>query len=96
MLVIVSYDVSTETADGRRRLRHIARICKNFGQRVQKSVFECKVGSPELVVLRESLLNKINQKEDSLRLYVLDHDMEDKIEHYGIKKPVDLEEPLIL
>ena len=96
MLVIVSYDVSTETAAGRRRLRHVARMCKDFGQRVQKSVFECKVGEKEMVVLRSLLVKKINPEEDSLRLYLLDRDMEGKIEHYGINKPVDLAGPLLV
>jgi len=71
-------------------------MCKDFGQRVQKSVFECKVGEKEMVVLRARLVKKINPEEDSLRLYLLDRDMEDKIEHYGINKPVDLAGPLLV
>ena len=69
MYIVVTYDVSTETREGRRRLRRVAKVCLNYGQRVQKSVFECRVGDKELFLLRERLLEEYNEKEDSLRIY---------------------------
>lgn len=77
-----------------RRLRRVAQACKDYGQRVQNSVFECRLEERHWVVLRSRLLNEINRNEDSLRFYFLDADA--VIEHHGIKKPVDMEEPLIL
>lgn len=69
MLLLVSYDVSTETSEGRRRLRRVAKVCLNYGQRVQKSVFECKVEPMQLEILKNDLLDIINEEEDSLRIY---------------------------
>jgi CRISPR-associated protein Cas2 len=96
MLVLVTYDVATTTPEGRRRLRKVAIACKNYGQRVQKSVFECLVGPEQQVLLRESLLTIIDKKEDSLRFYPLDENVRNKVEHYGINEPLDFEGPLIV
>jgi CRISPR-associated protein Cas2 len=96
MLLIVAYDVNTMEKVGRKRLRRIANACKNFGQRVQRSVFECVVDKEQWVVLRTSLLRIINKDEDSLRFYFLDEEARNKIEHHGIAKPPDLEEPLLI
>jgi CRISPR-associated protein Cas2 len=96
MLYLITYDVSTTTPAGRRRLRHAAQACKDFGQRVQFSVFECLVGPAEWVLLREKLLAIINSDEDSLRIYPLDENARGRIEHIGLKKPLDLEGPLIV
>lgn len=93
---MITYDVSTLTPAGRRRLRHVAQACKDFGQRVQKSVFECLVGPPEWVLLRERLLSIINPEEDSLRIYPLDENARIRIEHIGLSQPFDLEGPLIV
>ena len=93
MLVLVTYDVSTLDKPGRRRLRRVARACEDYGQRVQNSVFECRLGEKEWVLLRARLLKEINEKEDSLRFYFLDSDI--KVEHYGTRKVIDLEEPLV-
>ncbi|MBP3393077.1 MAG: CRISPR-associated endonuclease Cas2, partial [Lentisphaeria bacterium] len=71
MLVIVSYDVSTLTKEGRKRLRHVARICQSYGQRVQNSVFECELDHSQWVKVKAELLNEINLQEDSLRIYLL-------------------------
>ena len=71
MLMLVTYDVATTTPEGRRRLRRVAQVCLNFGQRVQLSVFECSVGEKQLVQLRHDLLEEINPHEDSLRFYNL-------------------------
>ena len=96
MLVLVTYDVSTETKAGRRRLRRVATVCGDYGQRVQWSVFECTVGAAELVVLRSRLVAEMDQAEDSIRLYFVDAEQRQKTEHYGVGKPVDLEGPLVL
>ena len=91
MLVVVAYDVNTESAQGRRRLRRVARVCENHGQRVQKSVFECQVGATEWVELRAKLLREIKLDEDSLRFYFIDQADRVRIEHHGVDKPLDLE-----
>ena len=96
MLVLAAYDVSTETAAGRKRLRRVAKVCKDYGQRVQKSLFECLVGEKELALLRSQLLDEINEQEDSLRLYLLDEVTRERTEHYGLGTPVDLEGPLVV
>ena len=96
MLVLVSYDVSTTTKDGRRRLRRVARVCLDFGQRVQNSVFECQVDSTQWARLRRGLLDELNSDEDSLRFYFLGNRWKDRVEHHGTKPSVDLEGPLIV
>jgi CRISPR-associated protein Cas2 len=96
MLVLITYDVSTVEKAGQRRLRRVARACKDYGTRVQKSVFECQVGRREWAVLRQRLLDEVNAEQDSLRFYFLDETTVCKIEHHGVGKPVDLNEPLML
>ncbi len=96
MLVVVAYDVSTVEAAGRRRLSRVARACKDYGQRVQKSVFECQVGETEWARLRGRLLSEYRAEEDSLRFYFLDEAAVQRTEHHGVGKPVDLRKPLIL
>lgn len=94
MFILVTYDVSTVDRQGRRRLRKVARACMDYGQRVQNSVFECKLGSKEWVLLRSRLLSEMDPDQDSIRFYFLDVDI--KMEHHGTKQPVDLEEPLVI
>lgn len=94
MFVLITYDVSTVEKAGRRRLRRVAQACKDYGQRVQNSVFECRLDSKSWILLRARLLEEIAEEEDSLRFYFLDSDV--TTEHHGTKKPVNLEEPLIL
>lgn len=96
MLVLVTYDVSTETPKGRRRLRRVADVCEDYGQRVQLSVFECLVGEKELVMLRSRLVGEMDQEEDSIRFYFLDEAARQRTEHHGIAKPIDLEGPLVV
>jgi CRISPR-associated protein Cas2 len=96
MTILVAYDVSTVEAAGRRRLSRVARACKDYGVRVQKSVFECQVGQEEWSRLRDRLLSEYKADEDSLRFYFLDEDAVRRTEHHGVAKPVDLTEPLIL
>jgi len=94
MLLLICYDVSTTEKAGQKRLRRVARACQDYGQRVQNSVFECRVGKTQWTILRERLIQEMKSDEDSIRFYFLDSDV--GIEHHGIKKPVNLEEPLIL
>lgn len=96
MLVIVSYDVSTETAAGRRRLRRVARVCESTGQRVQKSVFECKVDAAQYEELERRLLAEINPAEDSLRFYRLTEPVDLHVKEYGKFKAVDFEGTLLI
>ncbi len=96
MLILVTYDVATTTPEGRRRLRKVAIACKNYGQRVQQSVFECLVGPADWVLLRESLLSIIDLAQDSLRFYPLDEPTRRRIEHHGCKPSIDFEGPLIV
>jgi CRISPR-associated protein Cas2 len=96
MVVLVTYDVSTETKEGRRRLRRIATACENVGQRVQFSVFECKIDGTLWAKLRATLLDLFNPGEDSLRFYFLGDDDIASAEHHGTKPRVDFDGPLIL
>ena len=96
MLILVTYDVSTETRSGRRRLRRVAKVCLNYGQRVQKSVFECKVDKSTYEVLEKSLLDEIDEKEDSLRLYRLNEPVEEYVKEFGNFRAVDFDGPLMV
>lgn len=96
MLIIVTYDVSTETREGRKRLRRVAKICEGTGQRVQKSVFECKVTLMQCEELERRLLAEIDEKEDNLRLYRLTEPVELHVKEYGKFKAVDFDGPLVV
>ncbi len=96
MLILVSYDVSTETKAGRRRLRRVANVCQSYGQRVQKSVFECKVDLAQYEALERELLAEINEKEDNLRLYRLNEPLDKNVKQYGNFRAVDFEAPLVV
>jgi CRISPR-associated protein Cas2 len=96
MMVLVSYDVSTTTAAGRRRLRRVAKICLDFGQRVQNSVFECIVDPTQWTDLRLRLLSAFSETEDSLRFYQLGSNWKGRVEHFGIKTVLDLDGPLVV
>lgn len=96
MFVLVTYDVSTGTPEGRRRLRRVARVCKNFGQRVQYSVFECQVNDSQWVQLKHNLLEEMHPHEDSLRFYFLGEDATKRTEHYGTKPSIDFDDALII
>jgi CRISPR-associated protein Cas2 len=95
MDVLVTYDVNTETKEGRRRLRKVATACKDFGQRVQYSVFECRVNEAQLESLRVRLLKLIDEEEDSLRIYRLYPPRKKNIESYGQDSYVSYDDPLI-
>jgi CRISPR-associated protein Cas2 len=94
--VLVAYDVNTATAQGERRLRRVARACLDFGQRVQKSVFECTVTQAQLEALRRRLLAEVDLSVDSLRIYRLPEGLELDREVYGASQDVDFEGPLVL
>ena len=96
MLVVVAYDVNTETKEGRKRLRHVAKICTNVGIRVQNSVFECHVDAAECKVLKHRLEQAIDTERDSLRFYYLGKKYENKIEHFGCKQTYLPEETLMI
>jgi CRISPR-associated protein Cas2 len=96
MLILVTYDVSTETSAGRRRLRRVAKVCQDYGQRVQKSVFECKVDKMTYELLEQRLLDEIDRQEDNLRLYRLSEPMEEHIKEFGLFRAVDFDGPLVV
>jgi len=96
MQVLVTYDVTTETTEGRKRLRKVAQACKNYGQRVQKSVFECRVDEAQYEAMIRGLLKCINEKEDSLRIYRLREPKSRYVREYGINRTVDFDEPLVV
>jgi len=96
MLVLVTYDVKTETPDGRKRLKEIADICEDYGQRVQNSVFECLVDPARWTRLRQRLIETMETEEDSLRFYFLGKNWKRRVEHHGAKDSYDPEGPLIV
>ena len=96
MLVIVCYDVNTETREGRRRLRRVAKICEGTGQRVQKSVFECQVTLAQLEALERRLLAQINLEQDCLRLYRMADTRGCEVREHGKFKATDFDAPLVI
>lgn len=95
MLVLITYDVSTQDASGKSRLRKVAKECENYGQRVQNSVFECLLDASQILLLKDRLLSLIDEKKDSLRFYYLGNKYQTKIEHFGIKNTYEPEGTLI-
>lgn len=96
MLVLITYDVSTETEGGRKRLRHVAKKCISYGQRVQNSVFECNIDWSQYLVLQHELKAIINVEVDSLRFYNLGNNYLEKVLHVGTKPSINLEGDLII
>lgn len=96
MLVLITYDVNTEDAAGRKRLRQIAKQCVNYGQRVQNSVFECMLDNAQCKLLQVKLLSIMDETRDSLRFYYLGKRYENRVEHFGAKQTYLPEEPLLL
>ena len=96
MLIIVCYDVNTETREGRRRLRRVAKVCEGVGQRVQKSVFECRVDRMQYEDLERRLLAEINDKEDNLRLYRLAESKGWEVKEHGVYRATNFEAPLVV
>ena len=96
MMVLITYDVNTEDASGRKRLRQIAKQCVNYGQRVQNSVFECVVDAAQCRQLQHKLVQIMDEEKDSLRFYYLGNHYQTKIEHFGAKQTYEAEGVLIL
>lgn len=96
MMVLISYDVSTQTAEGRTRLRKVAKECQNHAQRVQNSVFEADIDYSSFLKLKDRLLKLINQDEDSLRFYYLGNNWKKRVEHFGAKQTYDPEGLLLI
>ncbi len=93
---MVTYDVSTQDAEGRKRLRKVAKECVNYGQRVQNSVFECILDASQLLLFKDKLVSLINEQEDSLRFYYLGNKYKTRVEHFGIKTSYEAEGLLII
>ena len=96
MLVLVTYDVNTESDGGKKRLRRVAKCCLRYGQRVQNSVFECVVDAAQYAMMENELLKIIDQKSDSLRFYNLGNNYQSKAKHYGAKPTFDLSGTLLV
>jgi len=96
MHLLVAYDVNTMTPAGERRLRRVAQVCENFGQRVQKSVFECSVNDMQYEMLKTQLVDIIDAQTDSLRFYRLPAPKEQACECYGVDRQVDFNGPLVV
>jgi CRISPR-associated protein Cas2 len=96
MDILVSYDVNTETKAGCNRLRKVATICKNYGQRVQFSVFECRVSDAQYETLRSQLVKVMDKQTDSIRFYRLLAPREKSVEAFGVDNYVDFDKPLVL
>lgn len=95
MMMIITYDVNTETAAGRKRLRKVSKVCQNYGQRVQNSVFECNIDPTLFMVLRNELIKIMDPEKDSIRFYNLGNEWKNRIEHVGTKNTIDLDDSLI-
>ena len=96
MLVLITYDVNTETAVGRKRLRKVAKQCVNYGRRVQNSVFECILDNAQCVTLKSILADIIDESVDSLRFYYLGNKYQTKVEHMGVDRGIAVDDTLIL
>jgi CRISPR-associated protein Cas2 len=96
MLVVVAYDVSTESDAGRKRLRRVAKVCEDVGQRVQNSVFECWVDAAQWTKVRAKLIEEAELEEDSLRFYFLGDNWQHRVEHLGAKSSYDPQGPLVI
>jgi CRISPR-associated protein Cas2 len=96
MWVLITYDVATDTAAGRSRLRRVAKACEGYGQRVQKSVFECTVNDNTYERMKQELLKIINEKEDSIRFYKLPEGRERRVEEFGQGEVLDFTGPLVV
>ena len=94
MLILITYDVNTQNIQGVKRISKVAKVCTNYGRRVQNSVFECIVDNTQLTELKIKLLDIIDTNEDSLRVYIIGNNYKNKVEHFGTKKAMNLEDVL--
>jgi len=93
--VLIAYDITTDDKSGQKRLRRVAKVCERYGQRVQKSLFECQADAATLQKLRFELLDEIDERYDSLRIYHFGSDIEKKVENFGIDESIRFDEPLV-
>jgi CRISPR-associated protein Cas2 len=96
MQILVAYDVATSSERGKRRLRRVAKVCLDFGQRVQNSVFECKIDSAQFVELKSKILEILDLENDSVRFYFLGTAWDGRVEHHGTKQSLNMDGPLII
>ena len=96
MFIIITYDINTTTSEGKKRLRDVAKICQNYGQRVQNSVFECKVDEGQFRLIKHQLYKVIDHEKDNLRFYRLGKNYKKTVEQMGKNYTYNIEEPLIL
>lgn len=96
MMVLITYDVNTESPGGKKRLRKIAKQCVNYGQRVQNSVFECLLEPDRFLILKDGLEKIMDKEKDSIRYYFLGANWQRRVEHIGAKETYDPEEPMIM
>lgn len=96
MLVLITYDVNTETAAGKSRLRKVAKQCVNYGRRVQNSVFECILDNAQCLLLKSILVELIDEEVDSLRFYYLGNHYKTKVEHVGVDRGIPADQTIIL
>jgi CRISPR-associated protein Cas2 len=96
MQILVTYDVATSSEGGKRRLRRVAKVCLDFGQRVQNSVFECKIDSAQFVQLKSKILEIVDLENDSVRFYFLGSEWDGRVEHHGTKQSLNMDGPLII
>ena len=95
MLVIITYDVNTQNSAGKKRLRNVAKVCVNYGQRVQNSVFECVMDQAKCRAVKHKLTGLIDKEHDSLRFYYLGNNYKNKVEHIGVKPSFNVEEDVL-
>lgn len=95
MMILITYDINTETQSGQKRLRKVAKACQDYGQRVQNSVFECLLDGAQLTQLKHRLRELIDLEKDSLRFYQLGDTWSGRVEHLGVKRSTDLTGPLV-
>lgn len=96
MMVLITYDINTETPAGQKRLRKVAKVCQDYGQRVQNSVFECMIDAAQLTQLKHRLTELIDVEKDSVRFYQLGDKWSGRVEHVGTKTGIDLTGPLVV
>ncbi len=96
MLVLITYDVNTESSAGKTRLRKVAKQCENYGRRVQNSVFECILDQTQCIMLKAALSDIIDESVDSLRFYYMGNKYQTKVEHIGVDRGIPVDQPLIL
>ena len=93
--ILIAYDITTDDKAGRKRLRRVAKVCERYGRRVQKSLFECQGDDKTLQKLRFELLDEIDEKYDSLRIYHMGTEIENKMESFGVDETIRFDDPLV-